>query len=220
MAKFTTWIYENWLLIFTLAWGTYVTLPFLAPLFMQLGMAEPAGAIYRVYSLLCHQLPQRSFFLFGSKTMYSLSEIQAAFQPTNDPVILRQFIGNSEMGWKVAWSDRMFSMYTAMLPAAWIWHGFRKKLGHLSIWRFLFFLVPMIVDGTTHILSDFASIGQGFRDSNAWLAALTNNSLPASFYAGDALGSFNSWIRLLSGVFFAVGVVWFAFPYVDETLKS
>lgn len=43
--------------------------------------------------------------------------------------------------------------------------------------------------------SDLAGIGQGFRDSNAWLAALSQQSLPAAFYAGDAWGSFNAWMR-------------------------
>jgi hypothetical protein len=48
-----------------------------------------------------------------------------------------------------------------------------------------------------------------------WLAQLTNAALPAAFYAGDALGSFNSIMRLLTGVIFGIGTVWFAFPYVD-----
>jgi hypothetical protein len=30
-------------------------------------------AVYFIY-LFCHQLPERSFFFFGEKTMYSLSE--------------------------------------------------------------------------------------------------------------------------------------------------
>ncbi len=152
--------------------------------------------------------------------MYSLPEIQAAFQITNNPAILRQFIGNLDMGWKVGWSDRMFSMYTVILPAAWILIAFRKKLGALSIWGLLFFLVPMVFDGTTHVISDIAGFGQGFRDSNVWLATITNNSLPASFYAGDALGSFNSWMRLLSGAFFAIGIVWFVLSYIYEVVEN
>jgi hypothetical protein len=55
------------------------------------------------------------------------------------------------------------------------------------------------------------------RDSNLWLAALTFNAFPATFYAGDALGSFNSWIRLITGSLFALGVVWFIFPYSQRS---
>jgi hypothetical protein len=36
--------------------------------------------------------------------MYSLPEIQTAWQETFNPLILRQFVGNPEMGWKMAWS--------------------------------------------------------------------------------------------------------------------
>ncbi len=220
MEKSGNWLARHWLLAFSIIWGFFVILPFLAPVFTHAGWDAAGRSIYSIYSMLCHQLPQRSFFLFGPKAMYSLAEIQAAFQRTNDPILLRQFIGNAAMGWKVAWSDRMFAMYTAMLPAAWVWHSLRKRLGFLPVWGFLLFLLPMAVDGGAHLVSDFAGIGEGFRDNNAWLAALTGNNLPASFYAGDALGSFNSWMRLLSGVFFAVGLVWFAFPYVDEIFQD
>ena len=53
-----------------------------------------------------------------------------------------------------------------------------------------------------HFISDLVGIGLGFRDSNAWLAVLTGNIFPAAFYAGDALGSFNSWMRLITGILF------------------
>jgi uncharacterized membrane protein len=220
MEKIGSWLDRYWLLAFSLSWGLFVALPFLAPIFMHLGWEGAGRTIYGMYSLVCHQLPQRSFFLLGPKPMYSLAEIQAVFQPTNNPALLRQFIGNSAVGWKVAWSDRMFAMYTAMLPAAWIWYSLRRKLGRLPVWGLLLFLLPMAIDGTAHLISDFAGVGLGFRDSNAWLAALTGNSLPASFYAGDALGSFNSLVRMLSGVFFAIGLVWFGAPYVEEALTS
>ena len=64
------------------------------------------------------------------------------------------------------------------------------------------------------MLSDLAGIGQGFRDTNLWLAFLTNNAFSASFYAGEALGSFNSWMRLVTGILAGLGIVWFIFPYV------
>jgi hypothetical protein len=81
-------------------------------------------------------------------------------------------------------------------------------------------LLPMAIDGSSHFVSDLAGIAQGFRDSNAWLAALTNHVFAPSFYAGDAVGSFNSWMRILTGVLFGVGVVWFGFPYIDEAFLA
>jgi len=217
------WLSNHWLLVISLLLGLYVGLPWLAPLFMKLGTPWGTGAgnaIYSIYSTQCHQLPQRSFFLFGPKSMYGLAEIQAAWKVTDNPLILRQFIGSPEMGWKVAWSDRMVSMYTGLFFAGLLYWPLRKRLKPLPLWGFAFFLLPMALDGGTHFLSDLAGIGQGFRDSNAWLAALTRNAFPATFYAGDALGSFNSWMRLITGILFGIGVAWLAYPYLESAFAD
>jgi hypothetical protein len=75
----------------------------------------------------------------------------------------------------------------------------------------------MMVDGGTHAISDLAGIGLGFRDTNQWLVALTNNALPVSFYAGDALGSFNSWARFISGLLAGLSITWLLFPYIFQS---
>jgi len=49
-------------------------------------------------------------FFFGPKPMYSYAEIKAVW-PLDGFEGLRQFLGNPEMGYKVAWSDRMISTY-------------------------------------------------------------------------------------------------------------
>ncbi len=96
----------------------------------------------------------------------------------------------------------------------------RRQVRPLPFWAVSVLLMPMVIDGLTHMISDLAGIGQGFRDSNAWLATLTGNALPATFYAGDALGSFNSWMRLISGVLFGLGVAWLAFPYLAASMAD
>ena len=155
-------------------------------------------------------------FLFGQKTIYSLNEIQAAWQSTVDPLVLRKFLGDEIMGWKIAWSDRMISFYTSVWLFALILLPFKQKVKPLPWWGFILSLLPITIDGGTHMLSDLAGIGQGLRDSNQWLAALTNNALSASFYAGDALGSFNSWMRLVTGLLAGLGIVWFVLPYLFQ----
>ncbi len=209
-----------WFILFGIVAGVFVLLPFLAPAFMAIGWNGAGKAIYLIYSLLCHQLPERSYFLLGSKFTYSLSEIQAAWQNTTNPLILRQFIGNQQMGWKVAWSDRMVSMFTSIWIFGLLWFPFRRRLPKLPLWGLVLFLLPMALDGTTHFISDFWGIGQGFRDSNLWLAILTNHSFAPAFYAGDAWGSFNSIMRLMSGIMFGLGIVWFAFPYLNDSFSG
>lgn len=218
--RLTGWLSRHWLLIFAVIFGLYVGLPFLAPVLMRLGWQIPAKAIYFLYSFQCHQLPQRSYFLFGPKLTYSLTEIQKAWQFTSDPLILRQFNGNPALGWKVAWSDRMVVMFTSLFLLGIVWRPLFRWLKPLPWWGLVLFLLPMAVDGTSHFISDLFGIGQGFRDSNAWLAILTRQAFSPGFYAGDAWGSFNSWMRLLTGILFGVGIVWFCFPYLEDAFSD
>jgi len=208
---------HNWFKFFLVIYGLWVFLPYFAPIFMHLGWAGAGKAIYLIYSFFCHQLPERSFFWFGEKSMYSLGEIQNAWQNTINPLILRRFIGNEMMGWKIAWSDRMISFYTSVWFFAVIWYPLRRKVKPLSWWAFALLLLPIAVDGTSHMVSDFAGIGQGFRDTNTWLAVLTSNSFPATFYAGDVLGSFNSLVRFITGLLAGLAITGLVFPYIYQS---
>lgn len=217
LVRFTNWATRNWVWGVCFILGIYIGLPWLAPVFMELGWTRAGNIIYTLYSTQCHQLPERSFFLFGPKTMLSLNEVQTIWENTNSPLILRKFIGNPDVGWKVAWSDRMVYMYTSVIFFAAFFFAPRKsRLKPLPWWGLFLLLLPMAIDGGTHFMSDLSGIGNGFRDSNLWLAILTNDTFPATFYVGDALGSFNSWMRLISGILFGLGVVWFFFPHVQK----
>ena len=220
------WLSDRWFVLFLVVYGAWVFLPFLAPVFMNIGWSSVGKVIYFIYSFFCHQLPERSLFFFGQKTMYSLNEIQAAWQNTANPMILRKFIGNEAMGWKVAWSDRMLSFYMSIWFFALAWWPLRRKVKPISWWGLALFLFPMFIDGSTHAVSDFAGIGLGFRDTNQWLAMLTSNAFSGSFYAGDSIGSFNSIMRLITGLLAGLGIVWLVFPYIfqsqvyDQQLKE
>jgi nicotinamide riboside transporter PnuC len=80
--------------------------------------------------------------------------------------------------------------------------------------------LPMVLDGITHFISDLAGIGQGFRYNNAWLAKLTGNVFAQSFYVGNALGSFNSWMRLVTGLLFGLAVAWMLYPALEGAFSS
>lgn len=216
---------QQWLLWLSALLALYVTLPWLAPIFMKLGWAQGGEWIYSLYRFFCHQLPQRSFFLFGTKTMYSLEEIQNVWQNSNNPLILRQFTGNAAMGWKVAWSDRMVWMYSSPLLFGLLYARRRQSPKPIAWWLFALLLLPMAVDGGTHLISDLIAgidqnFGQGFRDHNRWLAQLTNYRYSATFYAGDALGSFNFIMRMLTGLLFGLGVVTFIYPHLEILLSD
>ncbi len=69
------------------------------------------------------------------------------------------------------------------------------------------------------MVSDLSGIGEGFRYSNEWLARLTQYRFPQTFYEGTTIGSFNSWMRLITGVLFGVGAGWFLFSSLGTALS-
>src|SRR5574339_27137 len=90
VTSFFDWISSHGLEVFLIIYGIWVWLPFLAPVFMNLGWTGAGKAIYLIYSFFCHQLPERSLFFFGEKTMYTLAEVQAVWGSTVDPLVLRK----------------------------------------------------------------------------------------------------------------------------------
>lgn len=220
--RFALDIARHWLLYVNVFLGVLVLAPFAAPALMVAGATTPANIIYTFYSFLCHQLPERSYFLFGPKVSYSLAEIGRVWQ-YDDMLTLRQFIGNSAMGWKVAWSDRMVSLYGGLWIGGLLYALLRRRLPRLSpiVWLFLGGL-PIFLDGISHTINDAVAglSGTGFRDTNSWLQFLTGNMLPSSFYAGDAFGSFNALARLVTGALFGLLTVWLAYPFVEAAMRD
>ncbi len=225
IVRATLWFFEHWVAIFSGLLGMLVILPFLAPVLMRLGWTGPAQLIYAMYSTLCHQMAQRSLFLFGPQPMYNIAQLPVALTGNEaaNLLALREFMGNADLGWKVAWSDRMVYMFGATWLAGIAFGLLRRRFTiRPAHWlTFLGLLLPMVIDGGTHFVSDVSGgLAGGFRYSNEWLANLTSKALPTWFYAGDGLGSFNSWARLMSGVLFGLAVVWLAFPYLDRSFRE
>jgi uncharacterized membrane protein len=218
--RFASWMGRHWLATFILLYGALVLTPFLAPVLMENGLTGAADGVYFFYSFLCHQLPERSIFIFGQKPMYSYAEIKAVW-PLDGFAGLRQFIGNPDMGYKVAWSDRMISTYGGIWLGGLIYALAGKRVPRLSpmLWLLLG-VFPIGVDGLTHMANDIVAgtTGLGFRDTNIWLQMITGNLLPSSFYVGDAFGSFNSWARWITGLLFGLTTVWAFFPLVESAM--
>ena len=221
--RFVYWSFRHWLFLLLCPLLFFSLLPFVAPIFMALGWTSLGKLIYTIYIPSCHQYPQRSWFFFGEKLTYTLAEISEVFTASNEWE-LRGFYGTPEMGWKVAWSDRMISFYT-MTPVFGLfyallrrWYGQIKPI-HWSI--LLFMLLPMFVDGITHAVNDtlYSVFGSGLRDTNEWLATATGDRWP-EFYAGDHLGTFNWWARLFTGLLAAWGVAFYTFPWLEEIIQE
>jgi uncharacterized membrane protein len=58
---------RHWLLTVNIMGGLFAGLPLLGPWLRSQGWHLPADAIYFAFRLTCHQMPERSFFIFGHK---------------------------------------------------------------------------------------------------------------------------------------------------------
>ncbi len=61
---------RHWLFAVNLLVGLYAFVPFAAPILQAVGATGPAAVIYHIYSYLCHQMPSRSWFIFGHQMAY------------------------------------------------------------------------------------------------------------------------------------------------------
>lgn len=159
-------IARHWVAVFSLALALYVGLPFLAPGLMQVGLAGPARLIYLIYSPACHQLPDRSYFLFGEQPVYTLEELEEAnVLPGSGLLERRRFVGDETLGWKVALCERDVAIYGAMLIAGMIFALLRNRVRRLPLPVFVLFVIPIAFDGLSQLF--------GLRTSNWWLRTLT-----------------------------------------------
>lgn len=179
---------RHWVAFFAVLLLLYVGLPFLAPVLMRLGLNGPARVIYTIYMPACHQLPDRSYFLFGEKTVYSLSDLeQANVLPGLSVLQRRQYIGDAVLGWKVALCERDVAIYGMMLIIGLFFAALRRRIPKMSYWIFALFVIPIAVDGFSQLA--------GLRTSNWWLRSVT-------------------------GALFGAGVVWLAYPHLDEAMRD
>ena len=68
------------------------------------------AAIYLFYSLFAISSLSVPGFCSGQASV-TLPQVLPFTGGSTDPMVLRTFIGTPELGWKVAWSDRMVSFY-------------------------------------------------------------------------------------------------------------
>ncbi len=207
------WLARHWLLLINLGMAVFIGGTLLPPVFMYLGLEGPAQVTYWLYGLTCHQLPERSYFLFGPGGVNTY-DLEQVISWGADPNYLRGFVGDARVGFKLGMAQRNTAIYTTFLLAGLIYGLVRKRLPRLRWPIFLLLILPMALDGGSHLVSEVT--GLGFRETNTWLAALTGGVFPEAFYAGTTVGSFNWLMRTLTGALFAVSCIWFAFPNLDR----
>lgn len=175
-------IARHWLGMVNVLLFIYVGLPFTAPVLMKFGATTPASWIYKAYSPLCHQLAFRSWFLFGEQPAYprlaagtSLTSYgQATGLDENDLGAARDFVGDAQLGYKVALCQRDVAIYGGMLLGGLLFVFLRRRLKPLPIWLWILVgVLPIAIDGGTQLLSVFPLFSVFSRESTPFLRSLT-----------------------------------------------
>ncbi len=106
-------------------------------------------------------------------------------------------------GHQVAFCTREAAMYTTLFVGGLIYAQVRTRLVRhpLPMWAFFLLLLPIFLDGSSQTV-DALLPGLGLRSPN------------------DMPGSFNWWMRVLSGVLFAVAVILAVYPRLDRDLRG
>jgi len=201
--SFSHWLSKHYLAIFTILVFLYVSVPFLAPVLMEAGAVGPATAIYRVYGFVCHQFAFRSWFLFGEQAVYPrveahlanlLSYQQATGLNGADLLSARAFLGNAQLGYKVALCERDVAIYGGILLFGILFGIFRRRVKpiHWLVW-ILIGIVPIGLDGFSQLISQ-----------------LPFNLLP--------LRESTPLLRTVTGFLFGFITAWFGYPYVEESM--
>lgn len=188
---------RHWLAIFNVVVAVFVALPFLAPVLMHTGATGLGTLIYKVYAPTCHQLPERSIFLFGREQFYTVKQLEGdGYIPAGLNILQRELLrwdGSPEAGWKVAVCERDVAIYGAVLLAGLAFALLRPRLARggkwpkLPVWLYVLLLLPIAVDGFTQLF--------GLRESTPEL-------------------------RFFTGALMGAATVWFAYPYVEEAMQD
>lgn len=162
---------RHWLAVFNVLTGLYVLVPVLAPMLMVSGAPGLGKLIYFVYRPMCHQLPERSIFMYGPQATYTLEELWAlGVVSPSDNIFARQLIlGAVETGYKLALCQRDMAMYGALFVGGLLFGLVRKRLRPLSMLAYVLCLAPIAIDGGTQLV--------GLRESNPVLRLFTGGLL-------------------------------------------
>ncbi len=221
---------KHWLAVLNTVIAIYVALPILAPVLMNAGATGPARVIYTMYSPMCHQMASRSFFLFGEQSAYprelagteltplesytsSLPEFAAVEDGNWAEFFLaaRRFLGNDQMGYKMALCERDIAIYGFVLIGGLI-YGLVRQRWRIRPLPFILFLIigmgPIALDGFSQLFSYYATpLGGG-----------EAVGLQAALGSIFALRESTPFLRTFTGALFGFMLVWLAYPHLDYSM--
>jgi len=207
LESFSLWLSHRYVWLISILLIAFVGIAFLAPVFQINGNHRIASGIYKAYSILCHQLAYRSYFIGGEQVVYprDLAGIhglrtyeEVTGKSAADVMFSRSFIGNAELGYKIAICQRDVAIYLSLAIFGIIFQVTGKKMKGLP-WYFwlVFALIPIALDGG----SQLPGLAQGWP---SWLPVRESTPL----------------LRTITGTLFGAGTAWYIFPMMEETMSA
>lgn len=203
------WISNHYLAVFNLIALFYLGGAFVAPYLMRAGAEGPANLLYRGYSYMCHQLAFRSVFIFGEQYVYPRESAElegvvtygeATGNNPEDLIAAREFVGNDQMGYKIALCQRDIAIYGGILLFGLVFALTGRRIPPLPWYLWILIgMVPIALDGGTQLVSQ---LGIPFLNS----LVPYRESVPL--------------LRYLTGFLFGVTTAWFGYPLVEASMRD
>lgn len=203
--RFSHWLARHYLAVLNLFIFLYVGLPFLAPVLEKAGAVTPATWIYRVYGVVCHQLTFRSWFLFGEQSIYPRAAAgiegvipygEATGLDEGDIWAARAFVGDENLGFKIALCERDVAIYGGILLFGLIFVFTRSFFPGLPWYLWILVgILPIGLDGFSQLLSQPPLSLIPFRESTPGL-------------------------RVITGFLFGFFTAWFGYPMVELSMRE
>lgn len=223
---------HHWVAVFNLFVTVYVGLPILAPVLMNAGVTGPARVIYTVYSPMCHQMASRSFFLFGDQYAYPRELAGTNLQPLEahiadlpefeavDPdnwvaftFAARRFLGNEQLGYKMALCERDIAIYGFVLIGGLIYGLLRRRFDIKPLSLITFIIIgmgPIGLDGFSQLFSYWATPIDGS----------TPTGIMATIHTIFSLRESTPFLRTFTGGLFGLMLVWLAYPHINQGMQG
>jgi uncharacterized membrane protein len=203
--RISAWLSTRYVWVINALLGLFLGGAFLAPVLMESGAVGPAKVIYAIYSPFCHQLPFRSWFLFGEQAYYprELAGIPNTktfelISGSNELDIFnaREYLGDSIEGFKTALCQRDIAIFGSMLLFGLIYGSSRRKILSIKWYALLLIgVLPMLVDGASQLKSVLVT------ELPDWLPLRESTPL----------------LRTITGGLFGFLTAWFVLPYIEES---
>lgn len=143
-------ITRHWLALANTVMGLVLGLSFLAPWLMLSGHDAAGRLLYLAYRPLCHQLPERSFFIGGARPWYGLAELNEHL----GYLAPARFLGDAYLGYKSAFCQRDVAIYAGHLLGGLLFGLLRRRVrvGRWQVFLLVIGLLPIALDGTAQLL--------------------------------------------------------------------